>query len=139
MYADIFLRGLCYVYIEKNFPYNYSNLLPIKEVCYPSWPLSHSNRVAGPAALAQWLSSWSSHSATLPERLDQPLSQSSQTHSATLPKQPLSHLIRVASPATLTKQLSNQGNNFRHYAFNLLLLYIYIKYFFYLIFIFLKF
>ena len=100
-----FLRGLSYVCIEKTLPYSYSNLLPVKEVCYPSWPLSHS------ATLTEWLDQPLSHSATLPatqplpERLNQPLS-----HSATLPEwldQPLSHSATV--PEWLDQPLSHSA------------------------------
>ena len=47
-----FFTGLKLRMYRKTFPYSYSNLLPVKEVCYPSWPLSHSatlTEVAGPA------------------------------------------------------------------------------------------
>ena len=84
MCAEIFLRGLSYVCIEKTFPYSYSNLLPVKEVCYPSWPLSHS--------------------ATLTEWLDQPLSHSARA--AEPATQPLSHSARAAEPATLPERLN---------------------------------
>ena len=64
-------------------------------------PLSHSARsarVAGGATQPLCQSGWRSHSATLPEWLEQPLS-----HSATLPEwleEPLSHSARVAGAAT---------------------------------------
>ena len=65
-------------------------------------PLSHSARVAGAATQPLCQSGWRSHSATLPEWLEQPLS-----HSAILPQslpewleQPLSHSARVAGAAT---------------------------------------
>ena len=77
----------------------YPSISLIDDSAAATQPLSRCARVADAATQPLCQSGWSSHSATLPERLEeQPL-----RHSATLPEwleEPLSHSARVAGAAT---------------------------------------